>query len=174
MKLSTIKDVFAIKSSNWSFKTKAGKLQFLTQIKQKLKDLDYNSVELQRIQYFINQQPALDVPGRRKTIDTRYTVTKLSTCSDCPDCLSLPQQNIKTSLYDPVKFLDAIRPLVQMFSDPYFNKLFAEFGQLSCKRAMQAHAAYVIQQAIDACIEQTFDFDDKTSNHIGPYRHLAC
>ena len=26
---------------------------------------------------------------------------------------------------------------------------------------MQAHAAYIIQQAIDACIEKTFDFDDK-------------
>ena len=26
---------------------------------------------------------------------------------------------------------------------------------------MQAHATYIIQQAIDACIEQTFDFDDK-------------
>ena len=48
-----------------------------------------------------------------------------------------------------------------MFSDTYFNKLYADFGQLRCKRAMQAHAAYIIQQAIDACIEQTFDFDDK-------------
>ena len=161
LKLSTIKDVFAIKSSNSSFKTKAGKLQFLSQIRQKLKDLDYNSVELQRIQYFINQQEnALDVPGKRKTIDTKYIVSKLATCQDCPDCTALPQQGIKTSIYDSVKFLDTIKPLVQMFNDVHFNKLFNDFSQLTCKRAKQSHAAYIIQQAIDACVEQTFSFED--------------
>ena len=131
--------------ANSSFKTKAGKLQFLAHIRQKLKDLDYNSVELQRIQYFINQQEnALDVPGKRKTIDTKYTVSKLATCKDCPDCTNLPQQNIKTSIYDSVKFLDTIKPLVQMFNDIHFNTLFNDFSQLTCKRAKQSHAAYII------------------------------
>ena len=40
LKLSTIKDIFAIKSTNSSFNTKAGKLQFLANIR--LKDLQYN------------------------------------------------------------------------------------------------------------------------------------
>ena len=49
LKLSTIKDIFAIKSTNSSFNTRAGKLQFLANIREKLKNLSYNSLELQKI-----------------------------------------------------------------------------------------------------------------------------
>ena len=37
LKLQTIQDIFSIKSSNAQFKTRAGKLQFLAQIREKLK-----------------------------------------------------------------------------------------------------------------------------------------
>ena len=56
LKLQTIKDIFSIKSSNQQFKTKAGKLQFLSNIRDKLKSLTYNMVELQRITHFLIEQ----------------------------------------------------------------------------------------------------------------------
>ena len=56
LKLQTIKDIFSIKSTNQQFKTRVGKLQFLTNIREKLKNLPYNTVELQRITYFLNEQ----------------------------------------------------------------------------------------------------------------------
>ena len=56
LKLSTIKDIFAIKSTNSSFNTKAGKLQFLANIREKLKNLPYNSIELQKITMYMNEQ----------------------------------------------------------------------------------------------------------------------
>jgi hypothetical protein len=68
LNLATVKDVFSIKSSNQTFKTKAGKLQFLAQVRDKLSRLPFNSMELQKIQSSINEQ-ALGVLGKRKTID---------------------------------------------------------------------------------------------------------
>ena len=62
LKLSTVKDIFAIKSTNSSFNTKAGKLQFLANIREKLKNLPYNSIELQKITMYINEQENLSTP----------------------------------------------------------------------------------------------------------------
>ena len=56
LKLQTIKDIFSIKSTNQQFKTRPGKLQFLTNIREKLKNLPYNTLELQHITYFLIEQ----------------------------------------------------------------------------------------------------------------------
>ena len=87
LKLQTIKDIFSIKSTNQQFKTRAGKLQFLTNIREKLKNLPYNTLELQRITYFLNEQEKnLQAPVRRRTIDTKYAVVKHDFCENCSDC----------------------------------------------------------------------------------------
>ena len=75
LKLQTIKDIFNIKSSNQQFKTRAGKLEFPLNIQDKLKSLTYNTVELQRITHFLNEQEkAIQAPAKKRTIDTRYTI----------------------------------------------------------------------------------------------------
>ena len=56
LKLDTVRDIFSIKASNKSFQQRAGKLQFLSQVKEKLSKLPANSMELQRITTFINAQ----------------------------------------------------------------------------------------------------------------------
>ena len=63
LKLSTLIDIFAIKSTKSSFNTKAGKLQFLANIREKLKNLFYNSLELQKITIFINEQEKYQCSG---------------------------------------------------------------------------------------------------------------
>ena len=75
LKLSTIKDIFAIKSSNSNFNTRAGKMQFLTNMREKLKDLDYNSYELQKITMYINEQEhLLKVPLKSCTIKANLSL----------------------------------------------------------------------------------------------------
>jgi hypothetical protein len=86
LKLQTIKDIFNIKSTNAQFKTRAGKLQFLAKIRDKLKSLTYNTVELQRITHFLNEQEkAIQAPAKKRTIDTRYTIIQHETCKNCSD-----------------------------------------------------------------------------------------
>ena len=58
LSLATIQDIFTIKSSSSEFATKAGKLLFLDKIKDKLRSLPYNSLELARVRQFINRQKA--------------------------------------------------------------------------------------------------------------------
>ena len=68
--LDTLKDVFQIKSSNSNFKTKAGRLQFLSQVREQLKKIPYNSMELQRINAFIKEQSkALNSTGSDITVN---------------------------------------------------------------------------------------------------------
>ena len=74
--LDTLKDVFQIKSSNSSFKTKAGRLQFLSQVREQLKKIPYNSMELQRINAFIKEQSkALDYNESDITVNSQYVST---------------------------------------------------------------------------------------------------
>ena len=115
---------------------------------------------LNRVGWFLNIGKSTVL--RDQSVYLWTTVTKLSKCSDCPACLNLPQQSIKTYIYELVKFLDAIRPLVQMFMDTCFNKLLDDFGHSELQTSHETHAAYIIQQAVAACIEQTFDSDDKS------------
>ena len=162
LKLQTIQDIFSIKSSNAQFKTLAGKLQFLANIREKLKSLTYNTVELQRITHFLNEQEkAIEAPAKKRTIDTRYTIIKHEKCKNCSDCPTLSQPDIKTSIYDPKQFLASIRPMIDIFEDPHFRSLFDCFDKLKCRKAQRILAAQIIQQAIDACTESVFTFDKK-------------
>ena len=48
---------------------------------------------------------------------------------------------------------------------------FDAFGQLSNKRAIETHAAYSIQQAVAAFIEQTFPFSERK---LLPFSNLSA
>ena len=87
LKLSTVKDIFAIKSTNSSFNTKAGNLQFLANIREKLKNLPYNSIELQKITMYINEQEkSLNAPVTRRTIKSNFAFSQHDKCKDCIEC----------------------------------------------------------------------------------------
>ena len=162
LKLQTIQDIFSIKSSNAQFKTRAGKLQFLAQIREKLKSLTYNTVELQRITHFLNEQEkAVEAPMKRRTIDTRYAVIQHELCENCSDCPTLDQPDIKTSIYDPKRFLASIRPMIDIFEDQHFKTIFDCYDNLKCKNAKRLLAAQIIQDVINACTESVFTFDNE-------------
>ena len=55
---TTLKDIFKIKKSGSKFKTKAQKLAFIQQIAENLKDLPYNSAQLNKIKDFLNEKSA--------------------------------------------------------------------------------------------------------------------
>jgi hypothetical protein len=156
-KLQTIKDIFNIKSSNKQFKTSAGKLQFLSNIRDKLKSHTYNTVELQRITHFLNEQEkAIQAPTKKRTIDTRYAIIQHETYKNCPDCPTLSQPDIKTSIFKPKQFLASIRPMIDIFEDPHFQSLFECFDNLKCRKAQRILAAQIIQQTIDTCTDSVF------------------
>jgi uncharacterized protein YktA (UPF0223 family) len=115
LNLQTIKDIFTIKSSNQEFKTHAGKLKFLQQIRQKLKDLDYNTKELQQVTSFLNnKERRLTVQVQPRKINSKFTMVLPSPC-ECGECKRLDNQNqsgIKTSIYNAQKFFKTIKPML--------------------------------------------------------------
>ena len=52
LQLPTLQDIFRIKETSSKFKTKAQKVAFIQQISDHLKDLPYNSFQLQKIKDF--------------------------------------------------------------------------------------------------------------------------
>ena len=93
LSLDTLKDVFQIKSSNNSFKTKAGRMQFLAQVREQLKKIPYNTMELQRINAFIKEQEkSLDPFDQNISISSKYASTTpcIDNCPHCEECASLP------------------------------------------------------------------------------------
>ena len=154
LKLSTIKDIFAIKSTNCSFNTKAGKLQFLANIREKLKNLPYNSIELQKITMYINEKEnSLNAPVTRRTIRVNFALSQHDKCKDCTECTNTSLE-VRTSLRNPTGFLEAITPLVQAFKDPYYDirnmqshdrKLALEIAKLD-KRANQSIQVQALQR----------------------------
>ena len=104
LKLDTIKDIFNINSSNKSFQQKLGKLQFLAQIRDKLKELLANSMELQRINSFIDQQVSSLGGNKVQSINTNHALLTTNVCNKkvaCSDCSSLRGPEIKSSIFDP-------------------------------------------------------------------------
>ena len=97
LSLATIQDIFTIKSSSSEFATKAGKLLFLDKIKDKLKSLPYNSVELARVRQFIHRQKAKLGIKTMKTVDAQFSMT-IKEPWPCPDCLKFKQYKTQTSI----------------------------------------------------------------------------
>ena len=65
LQLPTLKDIFRIKETSSKFKTKAQKVAFIQQISDHLKDLPYNSFQLQKIKDFLlkkSKQYRISVP----------------------------------------------------------------------------------------------------------------
>jgi hypothetical protein len=147
LKLQTIKDIF----SKPAFQDQSWKTTVFVE-HYKLKSLTYNTVELQCITHFLNkQEKAIQALTKKRTIDTRYAIIQHEICKNCPDCPTLSQPDIKTSVFKPKQFLLSIRPMI-IFEDPHFQSLFKYFDKLKCRKAQRILAAQNIQQTIDACI----------------------
>ena len=56
MMLPTLKDVFKIKESGSKFKTKLAKLHFIKTCAEQLKELPYNSTQLNSIKNFLKEK----------------------------------------------------------------------------------------------------------------------
>ena len=101
--------------------------QFLANIREKLKNLPYNSIELQKITMYINEQDkSLNAPVTRRTIQSNFAVKHHEKCKDCAECTNTNLE-VKTSLRRPTEFLEAITPLVKAFKDPYYEQKLLQY-----------------------------------------------
>ena len=161
MKLDTVRDVFAIKSSNQAFKTKAGKLQFLDQVREKLKDLPANSMELQRIKSFINQQvSSLGGEAKHYTINTNYVITSLSPYSHCDECRALTGPIIKTSVSDSTFLIPKVQAIADLLNEDSLNEELAKYNLLTCKHALKYSATALLHQATELCASNVIMFKE--------------
>ena len=161
--LDTLKDVFHIKSSNSSFKTKAGRLQFLSQVREQLKKIPCNSMELQRINSFIKEQSKALDSTKNITVNSNYVSTthSIDDCPHCEECSSLPGKSIKTSMFQPDKILKKLTPIIQAFDDISLSDSLKNYDKLACPNAKRIRAAKIIHDIIDLCSEDIFQFDNR-------------
>ena len=146
LKLDTIQDIFAIKSSNKQFQQKAGKLQFLNQIKEKLKDLPANSMELQRISTFINSQMKQLGSKQSRSINTNYTVLEAFTCrptSNCVDYLDMEGPPVNSSIFDPSPLMIYAESLARLLDKSEIIRKLERIKKMKCKHSIR-HSSIVI------------------------------
>ena len=108
-------------------------VQFLSHPKSPLCsdfELSYNSIELQKITLYINEQENfLNAPTTRLTITANFTLSQHDKCRNCTECANINLE-VRTSLRNPTEILSTIAPLVHAFKDPYYENKLSQYGNL--------------------------------------------
>ena len=104
MLLPTLQDVFKIKESGTKFKTKLAKHHFIKTCSEQLKDLPYNSTQLNSIKNFLREKAheygiKLDEP-HTLDIDVNYLRNEQTPCP-CVDCHSVLHLLVTNTLLHP-------------------------------------------------------------------------
>ena len=109
----TFKDIFKIKESSGSFKTKAQKLAFINELGNILKDLPYDSHNLQKIQSFLEDQRKKNdyKVSRVQPITAHIFLFNPGECT-CPECQKYPKQHLMNSLADPAAVCKSLSHLL--------------------------------------------------------------
>ena len=104
----TMEDIFRIKESGSKFKTKAQKLAFIQQISENLKDLPYNSFQLNKIKDFLMKKSAeykVTVPDIK--IDANFVRHTPRICQ-CKDCHELAPQSVSNTIANTYEFVKGL------------------------------------------------------------------
>jgi hypothetical protein len=64
--------------------------------------------------------------------------------------------------------------MIDIFEDQHFKSLFDCYDKLKCRKAQRLLAAQIIQQAIDACTESVFTFDNKKMFVFSHFQSEHC
>ena len=149
--------------------TKAGKLQFLAKIREKLKNLKYNSLELQKITMYINEQEhSLNIPIKSRTIKANFAKVQHTKCRNCAECLAANLE-VRTSVKDPIEFLTSILPFIHAFKDPFFENKLSQYESIRCQKAKGIIAANILGCAISNLTNSPLEFDDAKTLIIQHY-----
>ena len=152
--LPTIQDVFRVKETSNKLKTKAQKIEFLQQLAEKLRDLPYDTQQLQKVMDFLRTKateykiPQPVVPP--VTIGAHLMYFAHDVCS-CKDCSPLTSLRPTTSLVHPATLLAQVRPALSPFNLPDLQKCLLQFDSADSRHAKNKLAFHMLSLALQHC-----------------------
>ena len=152
--LPTIHDVFRVKETGNKLKTKTQKIQFLKQLSEHLRDLPYDTRQLQKVMDFLRtkaQEYKLP-PPEPTTVDvaTNLMTFEHADCS-CKDCSPLAPMRSTNSLVHPAKLFEHLQPALSLLNLPEMHKYLPQFNSVSCRHAKNKLASRMISLALQYC-----------------------
>ena len=152
--LPTIQDVFRVKETSNKLKTKSQKIQFLKQLSENLRDLPYDTQQLQKVMDFLRtkaQEYKIPPPEPiTVTVATNLMTFEHPDCF-CKDCSSLAPMRSTNSLVHPAKLVEHLRPVFSLLNLPELQKLLPQLTSVSCRHAKNTLASRMITLALQYC-----------------------
>jgi hypothetical protein len=144
------------------FKTRAQKLLFLQRCHESLKDLPYNTLELAKIEQFINDHSENLKLKPDITTNSHYLKSAPVKPCACADCSKICHINVTSSLLDPFSLYEKLLPVFKELENKDFHEKINLLSKFKCSKAKYILSQHLITLALEMCLDkEILHFQDK-------------
>ena len=120
-----MQDIFKIKESGSKMKTKAQKIAFIQQCADQLKNLPYDSTQLEKIRTFIREKATeykVPVPSVDCSAHSAQCLRHTLAQCQCSECLDLRHIKLQNSVTQPFKTIQNLIPTITALNIPQMSE----------------------------------------------------